>query len=92
MLRRARLAQVVTEDAHPYVVHVRDDWICYLCKIKVDRRVTVPSLMAPTLDHVVPLSSGGAHTYDNIRTAHFICNSRKHALSLEVFLALTMAD
>lgn len=29
-------------------------------------------------DHVIPLSRGGAHTVDNVRPAHGICNMRKH--------------
>lgn len=31
----------------------------------------------PTLDHIVPLSKGGGHTWDNVQVAHAICNSRK---------------
>ena len=30
-----------------------------------------------SLDHVHPLSKGGAHTWDNIQLAHRTCNSRK---------------
>jgi len=31
----------------------------------------------PTLDHVIPLSKGGGHTWDNVQVAHAICNSTK---------------
>ena len=30
-----------------------------------------------TIDHVVPMSKGGDHTYDNVRTMCVLCNSRK---------------
>ena len=31
-----------------------------------------------TMDHIIPLSKGGGHSYKNIQLAHFGCNSRKH--------------
>ena len=31
----------------------------------------------PTLDHVVPLSKGGTHTWDNVQLAHMSCNAGK---------------
>lgn len=34
----------------------------------------------PTLDHVIPLSKGGGHTWDNVQVAHAICNSTKRDL------------
>lgn len=34
----------------------------------------------PTLDHVIPLSKGGGHTWDNVQVAHAICNSAKRDL------------
>ena len=33
----------------------------------------------PTCDHVVPLSKGGDHTYENIRLACWACNTAKGA-------------
>lgn len=29
-------------------------------------------------DHVIPVSRGGAHSMDNIKSAHAVCNLRKH--------------
>ena len=55
----------------------RDRWTCQLCGEPVDREADVPDLHAPTLDHIVPLYSGGSHSEDNAQLAHFICNSRK---------------
>lgn len=31
----------------------------------------------PSIDHVIPLSKGGTHTWDNIKLAHLSCNSWK---------------
>lgn len=30
-----------------------------------------------TIDHIIPLSKGGTHTYNNVQLAHYICNSKK---------------
>jgi 5-methylcytosine-specific restriction endonuclease McrA len=63
----------------PRVVFERDGWLCRLCLLPVDREATVPADFAPTVDHILPLSLGGAHAYPNVQCAHFICNSRKSA-------------
>ena len=34
----------------------------------------------PTIDHIVALKNGGAHTWDNVQCAHAICNSYKRDL------------
>lgn len=33
--------------------------------------------MSATIDHIIPMSLGGGHTYLNTQAAHMICNSRK---------------
>ena len=76
--KRARIFGVAYEPVSPRVVFAKDGWTCHICGEPTD-----PSLMgtnadlAPTLDHVIALSRGGPHTYDNVRCAHRICNSRK---------------
>ena len=54
------------------IVAERDGWRCALCRGKVIRENW-------SLDHVVPLSKGGAHTYANVVLAHRSCNSRRGA-------------
>lgn len=58
--------------------------ICYLCGCKCDyhdvRYVNgVPKALGnyPSREHVIPLSKGGLHSWDNIRLAHIRCNSSK---------------
>lgn len=60
-------------------VYERDGWRCQLCRRPVDGAAKVPHPRAPTLDHVVPLSEGGSHTYANVQLACFLCNSLKGA-------------
>ena len=33
--------------------------------------------MYPSIDHIIPMSRGGGHTWDNVQVAHIICNSYK---------------
>ena len=38
----------------------------------------------PSIDHIIPMSKGGGHTWDNVQVAHIICNSAKGDSSEEV--------
>lgn len=38
---------------------------------------------SPTIDHIIPMSKGGGHVWDNVQVAHAICNSIKRD-SIEV--------
>jgi 5-methylcytosine-specific restriction endonuclease McrA len=49
-------------------------WICCLCQKQIDKRLRHPNLWAATLEHIVPISQGGTHTYDNVAPAHAKCN------------------
>lgn len=33
--------------------------------------------MYPSIDHIIPMSKGGGHTWDNVQVAHIMCNSLK---------------
>lgn len=53
-------------------------WKCHICGKLVDKTKRVPHPLAPTLDHLVPLAQDpDGHRLDNIKLAHFICNSRR---------------
>ena len=73
-LRRAREASVEREPVDRLTVFERDQWICHICRVPV-------LLGEASLDHVVPISKGGGHTYGNCRTAHLKCNLKKGAKS-----------
>ena len=59
-------------------VFERDDWLCGLCGEPVDKDLSWPDPMSASLDHIIPLSRGGAHTLDNVQLAHLVCNIRKN--------------
>ena len=63
------------------LLYKRDRGICYLCGLecnyhdyKIIDGYFVTGPMYPTVDHTVPLSRGGKHSWDNVRLAHFKCN------------------
>lgn len=56
-------------------IHKRDEYTCWLCGTKTSDTWTRGDFLSPTLDHVKPRSRGGNDDDDNLRTAHWICNS-----------------
>ena len=58
-------------------VFERDGWTCGICGGSVDRVLEWPDPLSVSLDHIVPLSRGGSHTYDNVQCAHLSCNIQK---------------
>lgn len=70
--RRAREREVFVEAVDHRVVFDRDKGICGICKLDVDHA-------SPwEVDHIVPISKGGLHSYANVQLAHRSCNRRKH--------------
>lgn len=62
----------------------RDNNICYICGEVCDSNdftiingYTICGNKYPSIDHVIPASKGGTHTWDNVKLAHRICNSYK---------------
>lgn len=68
----------------------RDNGICWLCGKKCNyedkqykiskngRNYLATGPNYPSVDHVIPLSKGGTHTWDNVKLAHKSCNSKKY--------------
>lgn len=54
----------------------RDGWVCHICGRKVRKRFGNDSL-APSIDHLIPISDGGAHAWRNVAVAHKGCNSQR---------------
>lgn len=75
---RARKKAATVERFSVREIYERDGWICGICDEPVPRRrssSTDPD--SPTLDHIVPLARGGAHSRANVQIAHRICNALK---------------
>jgi len=76
-VRSAKVKTATVDKFSPLDVYQRDNWTCYICSNPVDRNQTHPEPLAPTVDHVIPISKGGEHSLNNCRCAHAICNMRK---------------
>ena len=69
---RARRFGVSYEPINRFDVFERDAWICGICGDPVSRSDA-------SIDHVIPLSKGGPHSFENVQCAHVLCNSKKGA-------------
>lgn len=62
----------------------RDNHICQICGREVDETdytyindTFIAGNDYPSIDHIIPLSKGGVHQWDNVQLAHRLCNSVK---------------
>lgn len=77
---KARLYGGAYEPVNPIEVFNRDGWHCQLCGHPTLRKMRgTHHDRAPELDHIVPLSCGGDHTYANTQCSHRECNIAKGA-------------
>lgn len=79
---RRRRAQLRGTRSEPYTtaeIAERDRFRCGLCGKRVPMDVRVPSPLAATIDHILPISEGGDDTRANVQLAHFRCNNVKGA-------------
>lgn len=65
-------------------LYERDKGICYICggicdysDYKWSDRNRIVGKKYPSIDHVIPLSKGGMHSWDNVKLAHKQCNNLK---------------
>lgn len=71
--------QTISGFVDRFVVFERDGYICGLCDAPIDMDAKPKSPLSPSLDHIIPLSRGGAHSYENAQAAHLFCNISKGA-------------
>lgn len=74
--RRARENNVANEKMKVSEIYERDEWICQICLLPVDKELKAPNTMRKSLDHILPILRGGTHTKDNVQLAHLSCNQR----------------
>lgn len=76
--KRARFYGVIYTSVNKNKVFARDKWTCKICGIKTPMRNMGKQLdNSPELDHVIPLSKGGPHTYTNVQCSCRQCNIMK---------------
>ena len=51
---------------------------CGICGKDVDKSLAYPHPLSPVIDHIIPLSKGGAvSSMDNLQLSHMACNRQK---------------
>lgn len=83
--RRAKVKDaLIDKDITLKRLYERDHGTCYLCGEKCDWEdkeerdgTIICGDRYPSVEHVIPLSKGGEHSWENVRLAHRICNTRK---------------
>lgn len=84
--RRKKLrALMVDRDITLEGLYRRDNGVCYLCGGRCDwndmeyraNGVKIAGGWYPSIEHVMPISKGGLHSWDNIKLAHRKCNIAK---------------
>lgn len=71
--KRGALVEVFTRKE----IFDRDGWQCHICRTAIDPEVAYPHPLSASLDHVMPLVRGGAHSRANCAASHFTCNASK---------------
>ena len=77
--RALKLATAVDGPVIRDQIAERGEYRCGLCGDPVDMDVAYPDSLSPSLDHILPLSKGGAHVPENVQLAHLGCNVAKGA-------------
>ena len=85
--RRVKIqGALVDDDITLHDLFIRDSGRCHICGGVCDwndhttkNKHFSAGKHYPTIDHVVPLVKGGKHSWDNVKLAHFSCNSAKGA-------------
>lgn len=83
--RKHRYKEItVDKDINLYKLAQRDHNQCQICGLfvnwndfeKTDTTIICGN-MYPSIDHILPISLGGLHSWDNVQLAHRGCNTRK---------------
>lgn len=53
------------------------DGCCALCSLPIDPNLRHPDPLCGSVDHIIPLSKGGAHNQVNVQLTHLRCNLKK---------------
>lgn len=55
----------------------RDGWKCGICEKGINKDSPRIYPLGASIDHIIPLSKGGNHSWSNVQIAHIGCNTKK---------------
>lgn len=81
---RLNRSNIVDRDISLEKLFLRDNGVCQICGGACDYNdyyinengTFIAGDLYPSRDHIIPLSKGGSHSWDNVRLAHRGCNSK----------------
>lgn len=82
---RINKSNLVDKNINLTKLYKRDEGVCYLCDERCDwndkvvtvKGHTIVGEKYPSIEHVVPLSKGGMHSWENVKLACMRCNTLK---------------
>lgn len=83
--RRVRMSsQIKDRGISLKKLYERDEGTCWICGMACEYsdswhkgKTFIAGNLYPSIDHIVPLSRGGAHAWNNVKLAHRICNTKR---------------
>ena len=83
--KRLNESNIVDKDITVQKLFDKYDGICYLCgkkcdfndKVITEEGYTIVGKTYPSIEHVIPISKNGLHSWDNVNLAHHYCNTLK---------------
>ena len=83
--KRLNESNIVDKDITVQKLFKKHDGICYLCdkecnfddKVITEEGYTIVGKTYPSIEHVISISKGGLHAWDNVNLAHHYCNTLK---------------
>jgi 5-methylcytosine-specific restriction endonuclease McrA len=77
-VRYARLRNSSFQFFSSLEIFERDGWRCWICGKPTRKKARFrQDPLSASIDHVIPVSKGGAHTKRNVRCAHLFCNKKR---------------
>lgn len=82
--RKRRVQEAYIDDIELHELYRKEKGVCYLCgelcdwnDVKYVNGIAHALKNYPSREHVIPISKGGLHSWENVRLAHIKCNSSK---------------
>lgn len=70
--------KVIDKDITLRKLYKRDKGVCWICGGLCDYEADKNSEEYPSIDHVIAVSQGGEHAWNNVRLAHRGCNLKRY--------------
>lgn len=88
---KRRAVYAAGDDIDHLILFGLHGWTCGVCLEQINPRLRFPNYRAATVEHIIPISKGGTHTWDNVVPAHAECNFKKSDALPDEFSSVMVA-